>query len=449
MGANHSSRFALAGLRYAFVPMAVVFLAAVMPQSGRAGTLQVLYNFCSQRDSQTGFCVDGASPLAAVVRDANGNFFGTTANGGTNNNGTVFELGSGGGETVLYNFCSEASCADGSQPLSALLFDTSGNLYGTAKSGGQYGAGVLFRLRLVRGQWTYAVLHDFCSTPCGDAGKPTAGLVMDKAGNLYGTTEAGGLGASGLNNGTVFRMTRNKKGNWKEQVLYAFCAKRSCADGAAPEASLIRDSNGNLYGTTENGGKHNSGTAFRLSFDSTKGKWREEVLHHFCSNGTSASPCKDGASPVGSLAMDSAGNLFGTTMQGGSGNPGSGVAFELVFNPSTGGYTYDVLHDFCRSYPTCTDGETPKAGPILDAVGNLYGTTYASGGQNSDGSVFRLSPAGNESVLARFCGNFCGDGVNNGASPEAPVIMDSSGNLYGTAFQGGAHQAGEVFEVTN
>jgi uncharacterized repeat protein (TIGR03803 family) len=198
--------------------------------------------------------------------DAGGNLYGTTALGGnSSNSGVIFKLtpnSTGWTETVLYRFCSQTGCADGASPYAGLTRDSSGNLYGTAKNGGVTactgGCGVVFRLAPNGSGWTYSAIHTFCSqnSNCADGAFPQAGLIMDGAGNLYGTTYNGGTGTN--RQGTVFKLTPNTSG-WTETVLYNFCSQSNCTDGANPQAPLIMDSAGNLYGTTAYGGNSNNG----------------------------------------------------------------------------------------------------------------------------------------------------------------------------------------------
>ena len=223
------------------------------------GVETVLYSFCAQTN-----CADGANPGAALIMDEAENLYGTTPVGGANDRGTVFELTPGGRETVLYSFCAQTSCVDGSTPLAALIVDKRGNLYGTTAAGGANnlsfpgGVGTVFEL-MPNG--TETLPYSFCAqTNCTDGATPTAGLIMDKAGNLYGTTFHGG-GTSG--DGTMFELTPGGT----ETVLYSFCAQTNCADGALPQAGLIMDKAGNLYGTTVQGGANNflGGVVFQLT----------------------------------------------------------------------------------------------------------------------------------------------------------------------------------------
>ena len=259
------------------------------------------------------------------------------------------------------------------------------------------------------------VLHSFNQNGT-DGFYPSAGLIFDAAGNLYGTTPAGGSGCVPyFGCGTVFELTPTAYVGWTERVLYSFCVG-NCDDGSQPFAGLIFDAAGNLYGTTHRGGGFNLGTVFKLS-PNGNGGWTETVLHSF-SYGT------DGIYPSAGLIFDATGNLYGTTTEGGTGsgcgNDGCGTVFELSPN-GNGGWTETVLYSFC-SQTNCTDGATPVAGLILDAVGNLYGTTNAGGNFFSNcpylcGTVFKLSPNGNggwtETVLHSF-GSFA-----DGASPYA------------------------------
>jgi len=400
-------------------------------------SLQALHNFCSAQG-----CTDGANPRAGLIQDAAGNFYGTTYAGGANAGsncasshvgcGTVFEVDTAGNETVLYSFCSASNCADGANPAAGLIQDVSGSFYGTTLFGGASGSGTVFKLDSAGNE---TVLYSFCSVSnCTDGASPSAGLIQDVAGNLYGVTQGGGASADG----TVFKV--DTAGN--ETVLYSFCSVSNCRDGANPAAGLIQDAAGNFYGTTEFGGANNNtdcyylgcGTVFKLD---TAGN--ETVLYSFCS----VSKCRDGVWPVASLIQDAAGNLYGTTWLGGAGNSqscyggGCGTAFKL---DSTGNET--TLYAFC-SVSNCTDGLWPVAGLIQDAAGNLYGTTQY-GGTTGGGTVFKVDTAGNETVLYSFCvASACADGV----WPLAGLVQDAAGNLYGTTDEGGAKDSGVVFQL--
>ena len=429
--------------------LALAFAAGVT--TARAGKLQILYSFCTDRDPESGICHDGTLPAGAVVRDANGNLFGTTSRGGKFDQGTVFEI-SGTTHKIIYSFCKAADCRDGAVPLAGLVRDRAGNLYGTTQNGGPASSGVVFELQHSASGWKQTVLYEFCSkAQCADGGDVVAGLTIDDAGNLYGTTLSGGLGASEPGSGTVFELIRNMtSGKWSEHVLYGFCSQSNCVDGSFPNAGLIRDASGNLYGTTTNGGQNGGGTVFKLSRNAKTKKWAEKILYNFCSQQDSGNTCKDGAGSVAAVTMDKAGDLFGTAQTGGAGNPGFGVVFELVFHQSTRKYTFSLVHTFCQTNSNnCGDGAFPQGGVILDKSGNLYGTTSSTAGQGSGGTVYRLTPSGAESLLVRFCPSVCKNGVSNGMTPGAAVIRDASGNLYGTTESGGRSGiGGEVFAVT-
>jgi uncharacterized repeat protein (TIGR03803 family) len=278
---------------------------------------------------------------------------------------------------VLYYFCSLANCSDGVRPLGGLVFDQAGNLYDTTSHGGSHGFGTVFSLTPHSdGSWTENAILNFTFL---DGAQPTAGVVFDGAGNLYGTTSGGGANRSGV----VFSLTPHPNGIWTRKVLYRFTGGK---DGASPIAGVVLDSAGNLYGVTRAGGKSDSrcsgscGVVFRLKKSAT-GTWKEQVLHAFSG--------KDGYWPLGNLAFDQAGSLFGTTWLGGNfnrcGGFGCGVVFELTLN-SKGGWNETVLWRFAGN-----PGALPLAGVIFDAAGNLYGTT---GGNDSNllGSVFEITP---------------------------------------------------------
>jgi uncharacterized repeat protein (TIGR03803 family) len=270
---------------------------------------------------------------------------------------------------------------DGAFPLASLIFDQAGNLYGTTLVGGAHHKGTVFKLAPnADGSWRESVLYNFCSrTYCGDGTEPEASLIFDQAGNLYGTTYAGGA----LDQGTVFKLTPNADGSWRESVLYSFCSRTNCRDGEFPEASLIFDAVGNLYGTTYAGGALNhDGTVFKLT-PNADGSWRESVLCSFCSR----TNCSDGEFPEASLIFDQAGNFYGTTFAGGDQElclaGGCGVVFKLTPN-SKGGWNERLLHTFADR-----PGASPHAGLIFDPAGNLYGT---SSGNTTLGSVFEITP---------------------------------------------------------
>jgi uncharacterized repeat protein (TIGR03803 family) len=342
--------------------------------------------------------------------------------------------------------------------VAGLLRDSQGHLYGTTQYGGSKGSGVIFELARngTTGAWSEKVLHNFCSKsvppfPCADGGDSLASLTMDSSGNLYGTTLGGGTGPiSPGPGGVVFEVSKSRTGKWSERVLYSFCQKTGCADGEDPQSSLVMDSAGNLYGTTENGGAHGSGTVFKLHKNTT-GAWTETVLHNFCSTGTLASPCLDGATPEAGLVLVGTSHLYGTAYQGGLGNPGFGLVFDLSFDTSTGKWVYGVLHRFCNATGKCADGNNPPAGLIVDAKGRLDGITSAGGiGSGAPGgTVFRVTTGGTETPIYLFCGSQCSNGINNGGGPQGGLVLDTAGNLYGTTTSGGANiGGGEVFEFT-
>jgi len=359
----------------------------------------------------------GASlPFAGLVADLQGNLYGTTAIDGDSQYGTVFKLtpnGHGGWkETLLHIF----SGRDGDQPTASVIFDAAGNLYGTTGGGGDYGLGTAFELAPVRhGDWTEAVLHSFNAAEGID---PTAGLILDAGGNLYGTTYMDGP----LGGGTVFKLAPNGHGGWKETVLHSF----NGADGGNPRGSLIFDADGNLYGTTT-GGFTSEGTVFELA-PNGHGGWKHVVLHSF--NGA------DGSSPSASLIFDTAGNLYGTTPGGGT--FGWGTVFELAPD-GRGDWNETVLHSFRGK-----DGQSSFTGLVFDADGNLYGTTI-QGGAFGQGTVFELAPDGHggwkETVLHSFKDR-------PGSSPLGTLIFGPQGHLYGTTNGDQRTTWGSVFEIT-
>jgi uncharacterized repeat protein (TIGR03803 family) len=379
---------------------------------------------------------DGQLPNAGLIFDAAGNLYGAAGSGGTYSYyGAVFELspavGGGWTETVLHSFNSN----DGNNPAGTLIFDAAGNLYGTTAQGGAHGGGEVFELSPASGGvWTASILHAFGNGH--DASYPLAGLVFDSAGNLYGTTMAGG--EYGL--GTVFELSPAVGGGWTEKVLHSF---GNGSDGQYPISAVIFDGAGNLYGTT-NGGSGTTfyGSVFELS-PSAGGPWQEKILHAFKNNG------KDGMEPVGSLIFDAAGNLYGTAEVGGSCEncfEAAGAVFELT-PKAGGGWSEKLLHSF---NPNGVDGQTPNAGLIFDSAGNLYSTTSAGGAHGTSGYggiVFELKPAAGGGYTEKILHNF-GAGTDGSVPGWSSLIFDAAGNLYGTTEVGGSNDAGTVYEIT-
>jgi uncharacterized repeat protein (TIGR03803 family) len=373
-------------------------------------TEKVLYNFA-------GLPSDGFEPLAGLIADSAGNLYGTTAYGGSNfcgatTCGTVFELvksSNGYTEKVLYMFTGYG----GGFVFSTLVIDSAGNLYGTTNGGGVNGYGTVFELVNSSGSYTEKTLHNFGASAT-DGESPLAGLIMDAAGNLFGTTGGGGDAlVCGLGScGTVFELANSPAG-YTEQILYEFTG----SDGAGPVASLIMDASGNLYGTTAYGGAYGFGTAFELIRSS--GSYTETVLHSF--GGTSS----DGVMPVASLLMDAAGNLYGTTKMGGSatacGGYGCGTVFELV--NSSGSYTEKLLHSFAG----VGDGETPVAALVMDGAGNLYSTTEVGGNFLSVGMVFEINPTAPAPTVMLSTSGLTFQEIVNGTSAAQTIIVTNSG----------------------
>jgi uncharacterized repeat protein (TIGR03803 family) len=451
----------------------VLFLISLQPTHAQT-TETVLYSF----GSQTG---DGGYPYAGLIMDSKGNFYGTTSSFGANGTGGVFEFSPTGTETVLYNFPSGVFNYPFDYYFEGTLLMDKGNLYGTNYQGGDFPYGTVYELAkpAKKGEgWTESTLFNFGGDQGNetDGAVPYAGLIMDKEGNLYSTTNAGGV----TSGGTIFELTPTSSGcpvdsytddtNWCDNQLYSFgynpYTKGGGEDGIYPYGGVIMDKEGNLYGTAEAYGQYSGGAVWELSPVSATGacpggsnpnyplgNWCETVLYNFVTYSA------DGTNPFAGLIMDSKGNLYGTTFWGTNDyGPGSGYGsvFELGPVPATGicpagssagnGWCETVIHTFGGS----GDGSNPYAGLIRDSKGNLYGTTY-NGGANGYGIVFELSPptkkggAWTETVLYSFCSlQSCADGGN----PVAGLLRDKEGDLYGTTQYGGAYAEGTVFEVT-
>jgi uncharacterized repeat protein (TIGR03803 family) len=377
---------------FAFESISTVFAAAVFSMlfflafayPARAQTETVLHRFKVNGK-------DGVDPYAGVILYS-GNLYGTTWLGGANGGGTVFKVTPSGTESVLHSF-SNTCCVDGGQPAASLAVDAEGNLYGTTEVGGSVGVGTVFKLTPSGAE---TILYNFDGQ---DGGYPEAGVVLDSQGNLYGTTESGG--SSG--DGTVFKLTPSGV----LSILHSFSG--GTKDGAVPAGGVVFDSQGNLYGTTFNGGASGVGTVFKLTPTGS-----ETILHSFKANG------KDGFGPSAGIVLYS-GSLYGTTYRGGT--IGVGAVFKVTLSGEE-----TILHSFTGGM----DGISPYAGLVVDTNGNLYGTTQY-GGSFDFGTVFELTPSGVETVLHSFSNN-----GTDGNTPQAGLAIDESGNLYGTTFYGGS-----------
>jgi uncharacterized repeat protein (TIGR03803 family) len=297
---------------------------------------------------------------AVLVQGADGNFYGTTYLGGSNDDGTVFKMSPKGALTTLHSF----GGTDGSQPLAGLAEGSDGDFYGTTNLGGSHSAGTVFKIT-PSGQFT--TLHSFCSkAACADGQSSYAGLILATDGNLYGTTLAGGSHGDG----TVFKIT--KSGAFS--TLYSFCSQSGCADGEFPQIGLVQASNGNLYGATIVGGAYGSGTVFELTLSGVL-----TTVYSICSqNG-----CPDGNYLYAPLTQAQDGTLYGIMQIGGANN--GGTIFKITLSG-----TLTTLYSFC-SQPACADGQYPAAGLVQTTNGNLYGTT-ADGGGHGHGTVFIIAP---------------------------------------------------------
>jgi len=399
-----------------------------------AGNQTVLHNFTGG--------TDGGTPFAGVVRDPAGNLFGTTNVGGSSGAGVVYKVDPAGHETVLYSF---TGGNDGGYPEAGVILDTAGNLYGTTQRGGAAGSGVVFMLDTAGLE---TVLYTFAGMP--DGSYPEAGVIRDSAGTLYGTTYYGGAWGDGTvykldaagHETVLYSFTGQADGSYPqtalirdsagvlygtcegvvyrvdepghETVLYTFTGG---LDGGNANSGLIRDSEGNLYGTATNGGAANAGVVYKVDTSH-----HETVLHNFTG-------APDGSYPWAGVARDSAGNLYGATQGGGTAN--LGVVYEL----DTSGHE-TVLY----SFPGPADGSVPYAGVTADSAGNLYGTTY-NGGPANAGVVYELDATGHETLLHTFTGE------SDGGNPSAGVTRCPNGNFYGTTSLGGAANMGVVYEV--
>ena len=375
---------------------------------------------------------DGAGVWDSVTLDAHGNVYGTTSGGGAYKAGTAFRLAPGSNEhwseAILHSFLSRPH--DGAGPLGGVVLGPSGRLYGATQVGGVYSAGTVFEMGSGSRGWKEATLYSFGNHDLACC--PWGSLILGPEGDLYGT------------GGSAFELSPSPTG-WTETILRDFTGKNG--DGYLPRAGPIMDPAGDLYGTTMYGGgssecDNGCGTVWELepslSQDISRGKvWKERILHRF------GFAQGDGAFPgLGRLALDRQRNIYGTTDSGGA--YGAGIVFELkhVAGPSGDLWAETILHSFAQD----GNGFEPSGGVIVDNAGNLYGTTIAGGSPNCGcGVVFKLSPKADGTWKYTLLHTFIG---SDGAQPDANLTLGPDGNLYGTAATGGAGGGGVVFQLT-
>jgi uncharacterized repeat protein (TIGR03803 family) len=402
----------------------VVFGAATLNLS--AQTFTVTANF------------DGGArnPEAALIEGLDAFLYGTSFAGGMigpcssqSGCGTVYTVG-GGFATTLYSFCAiqgtQGDCTDGSIPISALVQASNGNLYGTTQGGNSYsqdpcGAyGCGTVFEFGLGKNT-GPLTTLHTFSYTDGGVPTSGLVQAKNGNLYGTTTEGGTNG---NYGTVFKMTLAGK----LTTIYNFCAQANCADGYLPSGPLVQGTDGNFYGEAEEGGANkNAGTIFKISLQG-----RLTTLYSFCAKAN----CADGGAPIGGLIQATDGNFYGTTVGGGAHKEGT------VFRITPAG-KLTTLYSFC-GLANCTDGSQPSTGVIQATDGNFYGTTY-QGGTGDRGTIFQITPAGKFTSLYNFCSQ---SDCDDGGYPMAGLLQDTTGVLDGVTSTGGVYGFGTAYNIS-
>jgi uncharacterized repeat protein (TIGR03803 family) len=416
---------------------------------------QVLYSF-------QGGTTDGKAPNGGLAIDKAGNLYGVGSSGGANSGGVIYELSppsqSGGAwtETIVYNFGDDPGAGGSPGGVGAgatVIFDSNGNLYGTAGGGdtagmGEDNAGVVYEASPPAGggEWTAQALYTFIYNPSDQTllDNPNGAVVFDKSGNLYGIATGGGT----YGGGGVFELSppAQSGGAWTMQPLYSFnnSIVASLPWGPGANASLILDAAGNLYGTTEYGGVSDLGTVYELSPPAPggNGEWTPTILYSF--HATKAAEF-DGTLPFGSLIFDKLGNLYGSTTSGGTGE--GGIVFELSPPASSGGkWTETVLYNF--TYATATDVSTPNANLLFDKQGNLWGTGFHGGPYSyqyvTDGAIFELIPqSGGTWTEASPMPHYFGAESGDAFDPESPIIMDSDGNIYSTG-TGGANMCNSV-----
>ncbi len=407
-----------------FICLSLLLVFASLTQAAYAQTFSVIHSF-----SGTGG--DGARPEAGVTLRA-GTLYGTTSEGGGGtDSGVVYQITHSGSNWITLPILLFDG-TNGGRPRARVVFGPDRHLYGTTFAGGTFSNGVVFNLtppfsicKTANCLWKENILHDFSYGPTDGAGPGFGDLVWDQQGNIYGTTFSGGAFDQ---YGTVYQLTLSGS-NWTETLIHSF----SGSDGETPEGGVIVDSNGNLFGTTNsNTNGFNSGLVFELTYMPGTG-WTQTILHKFLGGE------QEGEWPVASLLADGAGNLFGTTPEGGNIN-GGGTVFEL--SPAGNTWTLTTLYNFPSNGGLNCGPEAPLT---MDAAGNLYGTSV--GGPQCGyayGNVFKLTKFGNSfgySSLYEFTGG------SDGGFPKSQVILDTDGTLYGTTYGGGQANLGVVWMI--
>jgi uncharacterized repeat protein (TIGR03803 family) len=392
-------------------------IATIVVSAASASSTEIIYSFAGGND--------GEYLDTDLVMDSAGNIYGTSVQGGAFGGGTVFQLspsGVGWTHSVLYSF---TGGKDGGEPYKGVTLDAEGNLYGTAVTGGggscEGGCGVVFKLTSSGGSWTQTVIHYF--TGGNDGSGPGSGLTFDHHGFLYGMTPTGG--AYGL--GVIYQLRAQANGTWRLNLIHTFTGGEDGSSGSA--GRLIVDRAGSLYGVTTVGGANGKGVAFQITH--SQAGWTLLPLYAFKDQ-------PDGALPYGGLIFDRAGNLYGTTYYAGVHDVGTVYKLAHV----NGSWTETVLYNFKGG----TDGSSPISTLVSDAAGNLYGTTSDGGTQCACGVIFKLARGGNgswiESVPYRF------PGAPNAGFSYNGMVADSAGNFYGATTHGGPTNDGTIYKFT-
>jgi len=407
----------MANLRWWGTAFAVLLVSAATAISAPVLKFKTLVNFDG---------TNGSGPQSSLVQGRDGNFYGTTEDGGAHGLGTVFKISQYGVLTILYSFCAKANCRDGLFPVGALVLANDGSFYGTTMSGGssnncnQSGCGTVFR---ITPQGALTTLHSFDST---DGTNPQAALIVARSGDFYGTTLRGGSSAlCGLQGGcgTVFRITPAGM----LTTVYNFCSQAGCPDGQYPYGAVVQGFDGNLYGTTNWGGNESCnppvgcGTVFKMTPGGTL-----KTIHIFDST--------DGSGPYDSLVEAMNGDFYGTTFSGGSApgctaDAGCGTVFEINARGM-----FRKLLSFDVHGPN-----NPWAGLVQATDGNFYGTTYYGGAFN-DGAVFEVTPLGKATTVHGF-------NLTDGADPYGGLLQGTAGNFYGTTSTA-SDGPGTIFEFS-